>query len=418
MKAEKNILSNGIRVISVKDNSIESVFISVLVKTGSRNEGEKVKGLSHFLEHMTFKGTPSRPTPDAIASEMDKIGAQNNAFTEKETTGFWLKSRTKHFEQISDILFDMVFNSKLEQTELDKERDVIFEEIKMYEDAPMYWVMDLFTRLVYKGTTMADDILGYRETLKNITRQDFIDYRNKYYGTDNIVISLAGNIPDNYLDLFETKLKNTTVLQEQEWEERGELEKGLRTLVEYRDTGQGNMVLGFNAPGYLDKDYYTLYLLNTILGSGMSSPLFSEVREKRGLAYAVSSEISANKDGYLMIYAGVNGDKMEEALKVILEIIKDIEKYLTEENLLKAKEQVSSRFIYRLENSMERAMIAGKRELYRLGLFSPEETIKKIETITLEEVNEMAKKVFILENAALAIIGPYKDKDKFEKLLK
>lgn len=423
MKFEKKVLPNGLKVILAPNEGVESATTLVMVGTGSRYENAKNSGVSHFLEHMAFKGTKSRPTAREIASLIDGIGAESNAFTGKEITGYYIKSASNHVPLALDILSNMLTESLFKEEEIRLEKGVIVEEINLYNDTPMRNIGNVYERLLYGDTPMGWDIAGRKETVTKFTRKDFIDYMNSFYSADNMTVVIAGNFQKEKI-LSEIKNKFSDVKKFKTFKS-GRVDdnqtKPLVSLVK-KTTDQAHFALGVRTVGLSnEKDRYPLSVLASILGGGMSSRLFYEVRERRGLSYYVRTTADEYTDcGYMATFVGADPKRLEEAIKVVRDeyekIVNDGE--ITPEEVLKAKEYSKGHFVLSLEDSQNVAVIYAMQELLENKLESPEEIIEKIEKVTIDDIKRVAKKYVDTKNLSLAVIGNFEDKSKFEKLLK
>lgn len=413
-------LSNHLRVVAVPMEGISSATVLVLVGAGSRYESKAKAGLSHFLEHMIFKGTKKRSTAFEISSLVDSIGAENNAYTSKDQTGFYIKVDRKHLELAFDVLSDTLLNSLFKTEEINRERGTIIEEINMYEDTPRYKIDDVFYELLYGQTPMGWSVAGYKETVKNIKRQDFLDYTQRFYHGCNMVLVVAGKIDfstvqtlaDEYFGVFssgERVQPQKIVLAQNE----------PQVKLFSKKTDQAHLYLGFPAFSFSDPDRYVLNVLHAILGGGMSSRLFIEVRERRGLAYYVHTNVDFYSDtGVFNVAAGLNLNKIEEAVKIILAELEKVKAgEIKESELTRAKEFLQGRMTLSLESSRAMADWYAERELLEGKIETPEEVFKKIEKVTLEDIQKVAKRIFAPEKRNLAIIGPYKEQEKFLKLI-
>lgn len=416
-------LKNGLRILTVPMPSLESVTLTVWVKVGSRSEAEKIQGLSHFIEHMAFKGSKKRPSAREISEVVDGIGGEFNASTSKEWTNFYIKSRAGNLETAFDVLSDMLLNPLLEKEEIEREKGVILEEKKMIEDTPMMFIGDVFERLMFDGTDLGTDIIGKTETIKGLTRQDFIDYRNDHYFTDNILLTVSGGIKtedavklaEKYLGELKESLVTKKVLPVSISQDKP------KVLLHSKKSEQANLILGFRGYPLGHKNKFAEAVLSSILGGGMSSRLFIEVRERRGLAYSVRTSPEHYTDtGYLATYAGVDLTKIDEAIKVILDEHYKLakgEKKITEEELKKTKEFIKGHLALSLEDTRVVNYFFGERELLLGNLETPDEIFEAIDKVTIKDVIAVAKELFVAEKLNLAVIGPYKEAERFEKLL-
>jgi predicted Zn-dependent peptidase len=421
MNYKRKLLSNGIRVIVAPMPSLESATALVMVGAGSRYENKLNNGISHFLEHMAFKGTQKRPTALDIMTEIDGIGGEFNAFTSKEVTGYYIKSSKNHIETCLEMISDILQHSKFDAEEIEKERGVILQEISMYEDTPMRKIGDVYENLVFGNTALGWDVLGESEIIKNVKRQDFTDYMAKLYSADNITVVLAGGITeDQAFTLAEKYFGEMAKFEIIKYLKVDVKQDKPRVLLKTKKTEQVHLAIGFRTVDNYSPDRYILAVLATILGGGASSRLFHEVREKRGLAYFVRAHSEQYQDnGMLTAFAGVDPVKVEEAIKVILEQFKIArEGNLGGVNeLKKAKEYLKGHMVLELEDSRSVAGFFAQQELLDEKIETIGEIIEQINSVTKDELREVARKYFTADRLNLAIIGDFSDKSHFEELL-
>jgi len=422
MKFEKRILPNGLRVILAPNNGVESATTLVMVGAGSRYENEKNSGVSHFLEHMAFKGTKSRPTAREISTLIDGIGAESNAFTGKEMTGYYIKSASTHVPLALDILSNMLTESLFKEEEIEREKGVIVEEINLYNDTPMRNIGNIYEKLLYGDTPMGRDIAGHKSTVTKFNRKDFIDYMDSLYSADNMTVVIAGNFDKEEIfkeikNRFSGIKKFKTATREKVIDIQS---KPLVSLVK-KVTDQAHFALGVRTVG-LDNEHdrYPLSILSSILGGGMSSRLFYEVREQRGLSYYVRTNADEYTDcGYMATFVGADPKRLEEAIKVVRDeyekIISDDE--ITPEEVLKAKEYSKGHFVLSLEDSQSVAVLYAMQDILEDAIETPEQIIDKIEKVTIDDVKRVAKRYMDTKNLSLAVIGNFDEKAKFEKLI-
>ena len=422
MKFQRSVLGNGLRILTIPMPSFESVTVLVMVNAGSRFETKRNNGISHFLEHMAFKGTKKRPSAIEISSLIDGIGGEFNAFTGKETTGFYIKSSSNHLDLSLDVLSDMLNNSLLNPKEIDKERGVILEEINLYEDTPARKIGDIYERLLYGDTPMGWDIAGEKDVIKKIQKEDFLSYMKSLYSADNITVVVAGGINSKKAtELIEKYFGKMSKFATLRYKKVVEDQKKPKVFLKQKKTEQAHIMIGFRTVPLEHKDHYALSVLSAVLGGGMSSRLFHEVREKRGLAYYVRTSSDHYTDcGSLVSTAGVDPKRVEEAVAVIVEQYHGISYFkfpISNEELKKAKEFLKGHFVLELEDSRAVAGFYGSQELLEKKIDSPEEIIEKIKKVTLEEVQAAAKRYFVNNGLNLAAIGNFADGQRFEKLL-
>ncbi len=422
MKFEKTTLPNGLRIILAPNGGVESATALVMVGAGSRYENAKNSGVSHFLEHMAFKGTKSRPTAREISTLIDGIGAESNAFTGKEMTGYYIKSATEHVPLALDILSNMLTESLFKSEEIEREKGVIVEEINLYNDTPMRNIGNVYERLLYGDTPMGWDIAGRKETVTKFNRADFIDYMNSLYSADNMVVVVAGNfdkekILEEIKRRFSGLKKFKTVGHEKVKDAQ---DKPLVTLVK-KTTDQAHFALGVRTVSlFNENDRYPLSILASILGGGMSSRLFYEIRERRGLAYYVRTNTDEYLDcGYMATFVGADPKRLEEAIKIVCDEYRKIidHKEIDSEEVKKAKEYSKGHFVLSLEDSQSVAVLYAMQEILENNIDSAEKIIEKIEKVNLSDIHRVTKTYLDTKNLSLAVIGNFEDKSKFEKLL-
>jgi predicted Zn-dependent peptidase len=423
MKYTRKVLGNDLRVITIPMPSFESATAMVMVGAGSRYEGRKNNGISHFLEHMAFKGTTKRPTAQDIAGLIDGVGGEFNAFTSKEVTGYFVKSAANHVELCLDVLSDMLQHSKLDQKEIDKEKGVILEERNLYEDTPSRNISDVYEKLLYGDTPLGWDIVGTPEVIKSISRQNFVDYMSSLYSPDNITVVVAGGIETKRAeDLIEKYFGQMKPFDVVSYKKQPENQIKPALYIKEKTTEQVHIGIGFRTVSTHNEEKHVLSVLAAILGGGMSSRLFSEVREKRGLAYYVRTGAEHYQDvGHLVSTAGLDPKRVEEGIAVIVSEyakISSSKSQITKPELDKAKEFLKGHFVLELEDSRAVAGFFAQGEILEQKIETPEELIAKIDKVTMEEVEAAAKKYFKQDQLNLAIIGNFPDRQRFEKLLR
>lgn len=422
---ERYTLKNGTRVLLIPHQETKAITLLSLFRVGSRFEEARTLGLSHFLEHMMFKGTKKRPETIEISRELDGVGAVYNAFTGKDHTGYYIKVNYEKTEMAMDLMHDMVANSLLQPEEIEKERNVILEEMHMYEDNPIMLVEELYEEELYRTSSLGWRIIGDNATLSKIKRKQLVDFRKEFYRPQETVFIAAGKLPDDVGYLIERtfgsiKAQPGRPKQPRNFKLAAVHGRGPRIALRYKDTGQVQVVLGFPAYSFLDPKLPVLQVLSTILGGTMSSRLFISVREKRGLAYSIRSSLSVYEDtGNIAVQAGLDKGRVGEALKVIMSELKRMTReFVKNDELERAKENIRGRIYLGLEDSENTADFYGKQELHTHQVQTPEEKIEQIFAVTKEEIRAVAKELFHTSKLAAAIIGPFEDKKKFEKLMK
>lgn len=419
---KKTKLRNGIRVVKVQNKNIETVTLLALFKVGSRDERGRMEGMAHFLEHMLFKGTAKRPSCMAINKELDTIGASYNAFTGKEYTGFWIKSGKKDLELALDIISDMIISPLFAPKDIATEKGPVLEEINMYEDAPMRDVPSVFEKLLFEGHSLEHDQLGLAGNVKDFSRKDLLAFYKRHYRADNLVLAVSGNFNEDKID-SEIKKYFTAIKGEKKDNKRAKFSSKQaepKLLLKYKKTDQTNFSLGFRALETGNKDEYVLDVLNIILGGNDSSRLYEAVREKEGLAYYVYSYAADYQDtGYIAIQSGVGNDKCEKAVALILEEIRKIkEQGVSDEEIARAKSYVEGKMAIGLESSSAVADFVAIQEISTGKILTPKEKFDRINAVTREDLARVANEIFTEERLNLALIGPFKNKKTFEKLLK
>ena len=418
---KKSKLKNGLRIILAPMKSTKTVTVLVMVGTGSKNENEKNRGISHFLEHMFFKGTEKRPTTLDISKELDSVGGIYNAFTGKECTGFYAKVDNKHCDLALDVISDMLLNSKFDSAEIKKERGTILEELNMYLDNPIMHIPSLFENLLYKNQPLGYDEIGNKKIISSVIRKDFLSYYRKHYIGQNIVIAIAGSFNEketkNKIKKHFNITKKNTV---KKYNKTYDKQKKPEVLIEYKKTDQTHLCLGVRGYNIDHKDKYILSILSVILGGNMSSRLFISVREKNGLAYYIHTSPEAYKDvGYLVAQSDVNNKKCFDAIKIILDEFKKVkEEKISAEEIKRAKDYLKGQAVISLESSNAIASFFANQELSAGKILTPEEKFAKIDAVTADDLQRVARDIFVDNKLNLALIGPFKNKKVFEKILK
>ena len=417
---QKFTFKNGLRLVTVPMANTKAVTVLVLVGTGSKYETKEINGISHFLEHMFFKGTKKRPNTLAIAETLDKVGGEYNAFTWKEYTGYYAKVASKHLDLALDWVSDIFLNSKIEQKEIEREKGVIIEEINMNLDQPQRYVWKLWEQLLYGNQPAGWLVLGEKEVIKYLNRQDFVNYFRNHYSAQNTVIVVAGNIGKDLKLKIKRHFKKINTQKPRTKNKVIEKQRKPSLLVYYKKTDQAHLRLGIRGYDILNPNKYALDILGVILGGNMSSRLWIEIRERHGLAYYVRTGTESHTDtGWLCTGAGIDNQRVDRAIEIILKnykIIKD--KKVDKEELRKAKDFIKGRAILAMEESDNQAEFYAFQELLENRILTPDEIFAKIEAVTAEDIQRVAKDIFKPEKLNLTLIGPFKDKSKFEKLLK
>ena len=421
MNYKKTSLKNGLRVITVPMKETQTVTVVVMVGVGSRYETEKEAGLSHFIEHMFFKGTEKRPTTLDISTELDAVGGEYNAFTGKDRTGYFAKVDARHIDTALDVVFDMFLNSKIEEGEIKKESGTIIQELNMYEDTPVRNIGDVFEGLLYPKNPLGRDIIGYKKTIRAFKRKDFLDYMGRFYQANDTVVAVAGKFREK--ETLEKIKKYFSVMEQGEKAKivpAADKQSTPQIKIKYKKTDQTHLMLGVRAYNQDHKDRFVLSVLSVILGGGMSSRLFIEVREKRGLAYYVRTTGDTFSDvGYLAVQAGVEHKNLELALATVLaEFGKISREKVGEKELQKAKDFIKGGAVMGMEASEEVAMFFIEQETSQRKIMTLEEKFKLIDKVRAEDVTRVAKDIFQNKKLNLAVIGPHKNSKKLGKMLK
>ncbi len=418
---KKTTLKNGLRIITVPQKNTQSLTVLVLVGTGSKYEKKEISGISHFLEHMYFKGTKKRPSTIAITETLDKVGGIYNAFTAEEYTGYFAKVAASHFDLSLDWVSDIFLNSTLPEKEVEKEKGVIVEEINMIYDNPISYVQTLWPKLLYGDQPAGWDIAGTKGSVSNINRELLVNYMKSQYVASNTIISVAGKIEENsvikkikkcFSKIKTTKpKKKAKILEEQEKPE---------ALLRFRQTDQTHLCLGVRAFNLFHPKRYVQELLAVILGGMMSSRLFEEIRSKLGIAYYINTSSETNPDtGFLFTQAGLDNKNVEKGILTILKEYKKIsQKMVSFSELKKAKDYLKGKTTLLLESSDAQASFYAGQELLEKKILTPKEIFAKINKVTQDDILEVAKEIFKPEKLNLALIGPFKDKERFQRLLK
>lgn len=412
----KKTFSNGIRYIFVPQPASLATTVLILVSTGSEYEGREINGLSHFLEHLCFKGTKKRPTPGLLSDELDGLGAEYNAFTGNEVTGYYAKAANKNFQKILDVVSDLYLNPLVQEEEMDKERGVIIEEINMYEDLPMRKVWDDLAYLMYGDQPAGRSIAGTKEIIAKITRNDIMAYRKIHYIAPKTTVVVVGGLGVNPEAVVNEYFAGI---------ETGEPIHKIKTIesqtipqIFFRDkaTDQTHLAIGVRAFGLFDERRYVLSVLSDILGGSMSSRLFKKIRDEMGAAYYIKSSPDLYSDyGLLSVSSGIDKERLPEITRVIMDELESFrENLVPEEELNKAKEHISGRLALQLETSDQVAEFYGGEEAVTGSIKTPNEVLEKIKAITSENIMTVAREIITNERINLAVIGSISDKAKEE----
>jgi predicted Zn-dependent peptidase len=418
---KKITLKNGVRIISVPSKDFPTAIILVLVGTGSKYEKKDECGISHFLEHMFFKGTKNRPSPKELIEVLDEVGGLYNAFTSQEYTGYWVKVLAEKFDLAIDWISDILFNSTFPEEEIEKEKKVIEEEIKMINDNPMSAVYEiLWLKTLYQDQPAGLPICGKIETIEKFTREKIQNYKEEQYVAKNIVVGLAGNFD------FKQKIKKVEKIflnfkkkQPRKRPKLVDFQKKPNLILEKREIEQAHLVLGVKGVNLFDKRKFIQDILATILGGMMSSVLFQEIREKMGIAYYIKTTSHYDLDsGYLATLAGLKVESLEKGILKILEEYKKISEKISPKELKKGKENIKGKLSISLESPEDKLVFFICQELLENKILTPKEIFKKIDKISLSAIKNFAKEIFKTKNLNLAMISPFADRKKIEKILR
>lgn len=401
-------LKNGIKVIMEKIPYIKSVSVGVFINVGTKDESENNNGISHFIEHMIFKGTEKRDAKD-IAKEIDNLGGQMNAFTSSEYTCYYVRVLDKHLTTAVDILSDMLNNPKFSEEDIANEKKIILEEINMYLDSPEDVVFDMIHEIMFKGTPLSFPVLGTKETVKNLDRKTLIDYYNKYYRPDNMVITVIGNynekeIIDILNNYFSRKPSCKNIVRD-----KSSSLPSLKPCIlgKQREFEQVNFCLGTEGIKRDNEEKYSLYIINNFFGGSVSSILFQKIREERGLAYSVySTPVSFKNAGIFTIYAALSNKEILNVARLIKEeIIKFKKNLIGKSDLLKLKEQLKSSYILEMESTFDRMLEIGSSELLTGDALTLEEVLNKINKVSLDDIKRVTEKIFDSSKFNIAYVG-------------
>jgi predicted Zn-dependent peptidase len=415
---EHHVLDNGLRVLTAPMPQAQSVTCMIMLAAGSRYETPETNGIAHFSEHMFFKGTKRRPSARDIAGEIDAIGGEFNAFTGKEYTAYYVKCAAEHRDIALDVISDMLRNSRFDPEEIDREKGVIIEEMNMYFDTPRDFIGGVYEELLYGDQPLGWDIIGRKETVRGATRDTFTSYLDHWYHPSRMVLGVGGRIGDGLLERAQELLGDLPRAETGE-PEAAKPHEGGRIRVFTKQSDQAHVVLGVPSYPLEHPDRYALQVLSNVLGGGMSSRLFTEVRERRGLAYYVFGTNHSYTDaGSLYSQAGVDINRIDEAVTTILgELRKIAANPVPADELEKAKSFAKGRFVLQLENPQGLILFGLRREVLERRVPDLDEVLAGLTAVTVEDVQRVARDLIADEKLRLALIGPFEDADRFEKLL-
>ena len=417
---QKIALDNGLRIITCPMPHTRSVSVCIYMGAGSRYESDAQAGVSHFIEHLCFRGTEKRASAKDISGAIEGVGGVLNGGTDKELTVYWCKVAQPHFHLALDVLADMVLHSRFDRKDIEKERQIIVEEISMSKDAPNQLVGMILDELLWPDHPLGRDVAGTNKSVADMTREQMLDYMASEYSPANTVIAIAGNIQQDEAVNEVQKILGKWTNKKTRLDFVPYIEnKNPRMKIENRETEQTHLCLALPGLSLQHPQRFTLDLLNVILGEGMSSRLFLEVRDKLGLAYNIHSYLDHFQDsGALTVYAGVHPKKLEIGITAILQQLALLKEKITEEELNKAKELSKGRLLLRMEDSRSVAGWVGGQEILNGSIMDVEEVVAVIDKVTAEEMCTLAKELLIGEKLRLSVVGPVKSADHLEKLLK
>ena len=418
---EKITLDNKLRILFVPEKTARTTTVLVLVGAGSKYETKEINGISHFLEHMLFKGTQSRPSPLEISSTLDRVGGDYNAFTDREYTGYFAKVRPEHLDLAVDWVSDIFLHSLLKQEDVDREKGVILEEMNMYLDTPMQYISDLYENLLYGDQPAGWDIIGTKETILGVNHDKLADYYQHHYVASNVVIGVSGKLDNlqKMKELIEEKFQGINDQEPLAKIKAKEQQEKAQSLIQFKKTDQTHLSIGVRSYNGHTEQRWAQAILSVVLGGNMSSRLFSLIREQNGLAYYVHTFTQTYTDtGYLTTQAGVTNQKVEMAIKLILEEYQNIARQgISDQEMKDAQEYLKGSLALSLESSDSLASFYIRQELLGPEVLNPEEVTKRINKVSKKEVNHLAQEIFSDAKLNLALIGPYHPGD-FDAILK
>lgn len=419
MKHHLTVTEQGLRVITTPMPHTRSASISIFISAGSRYEDDRIAGISHFVEHMLFKGTHQRPSPKEISEAIEGVGGVLNAATDKELTVYWAKVPSQHFELAMDVLSDNLLNSKLAPEDIERERLVILEELSMIYDSPTDLVNLMIDEVVWPDQPLGRDTAGTRESVTGITRDSLRDFMAGHYGPLSTVVAIAGDVtPERAEEAANRFFGRWDGLAPGSWFPAIDGQSGPRVSLKSKRTEQANLCLAVQGLPSEHPDRYTQDVMNTILGEGMSCRLFLQIREKLGLAYDVHSYVNHFRDtGSHVVFAGVDTKKANRTVHAILDELAQLRDGVPEEELQRAKESMKGRLLLRLEDTRAVASWTGAQELLRNSILTVDEALALIDSVTSDDIRRVAGNLFLKDRLNLAVVGPYRNEDRFLNLL-
>ena len=418
---EKKVLKNGLTLLTVPIETASSITMSIFVKAGSRYEEPRINGLSHFLEHLHFKGTKKYPTAKRLSETVDSIGGEFNANTGKEHTQYFIRAAYEHLPLVFDVLTDMLQNPLFDEREMEREKGVIIEEINMYKDNPQIHVEALFEETLWPGQPLGRDIAGTAEIIRSMKKADILDYRQRFYQPSNTIIAVSGNFNQKQLeDLVEQHWSYLPNKKHGAYKPILEKQSAPRASIEDKVTEQAHMIVGFCAYPYRHKNNYPLRILSTVLGGGMSSRMFLRIRERMGLAYYVSTSFNNYLDtGDFFVQAGLKVASASQALEVILDELRKVrDEGITAKELKKAQEYIKGKIALAMEDPHEKLEWYLGQEAFTGRMRTIKQAFEELDKVTIEQVQTVSDDLIQNSQLNLAVVGPFKDKSIFEKKLK
>ena len=417
---ERTVLDNGLTVLTSSMPHTRSVSMAIFIGAGSRYESDEVGGISHFLEHLFFKGTANWPTARELSEAVDGVGGIMNASTDREMTVFWCKVARPHFRHALSVLVDMMLNPLLDPAEIEKEREVVLEELRMTNDYPTSLVDLLIDETLWPDQPMGRDVAGSQESVRNITTEQIADYLKHQYTPGNAVAVVTGEVSHSeVVELLEDSLGDWTTAEPMSWYPVQDGRQAPSIRMAQRKTDQAHLCVGLPSLSLTHPDRYALGLMNVMLGEGMSSRLFLELREKQGLAYDVHSSLNLFRDcGSLVIYCGVEPQKSEKALGAIMGQLNGLLSAIPQGELEKSRELSKGRMLLRMEDSRSVAMWLGAQETLMGSVRTVDEVVQQLDAISADDIERVAREVIREDKLTLAVVGPYRSDRRFSKLLK
>jgi len=403
-------LKNNIPVLLYRMDSVRSVCTGIWVTVGSRHERSEANGISHFIEHMFFKGTETR-SAEEIAKEIDSLGGEVNAVTSTEYTMYYVRVMDEYHKKALTLLTDIFMNSILPEDEMEKEKRVIIEEIKMVEDNPSEYIHDIFSRTLWGDEGLGQPVLGRKETVSRFTRDDLLRHIRNFYTSSNIIVSCTGNFDEDDVVSFLDETIGNIRRQDAQPPLLDHTFSSTINVV-HRDLSESHICIGLKALPYGSEERYAMHLLNTILGTGYSSRLFQEIREKRGLAYSIYSyQLAFHDTGVWVIYAGTDRRHVSDVVNITVDEVMSLPETITEDELKRAKTQVKGNLLLALESTTNKMTSIAKQEIYYGRYISPEEVSVRIDSITLDQIRDLSRRLINNSGFAMTVYGPVKEKD-------